>query len=195
MAGRNREFDEDKALESAAGVFWIKGYEGASTEDLLQAMALNKGSMYNAFGNKRELFLKVFQFVAARIVQDIQAVFGKHHNPLNAIEEIFYGVARSKDPEARNRGCFYSNVLTEMSGVDEELAKIAAQQFREVAAIYEKYIRQGTSDGFLPASLVPADTARYLINCWCGLHITRRMYTRKDLETIVTMHLKIFEKS
>ncbi len=195
MAGRNREFDEDKALESAAGVFWMKGYEGASTEDLLQAMALNKGSMYNAFGNKRELFLKVFGFVAARIVQDISAVFGKHRHPLAAIEEIFYGVARNKDVDARNRGCFYSNVLTEMSGVDEALTKIAAQQFKEVAAIYEKHIRQGIGDKLLPATLVPADAARYLVNCWCGLHITRRMYARKDLETLVHMHLKIFEKS
>lgn len=195
MPGRIREFNEDKALESAAEVFWIKGYEGASTEDLLEAMELNKGSMYNAFGNKRELFIKVFNWFAGRSIQNLKDVFKKHGNPVNAIKEIFYAVAQSNDPLSNAKGCFYVNILGEMSGVDEDLAKIAQQKLLDVEALYYKELKKGIENGVVPGSLHAKTTAKYLVNLWSGLNITRRLYSRKDLEHLVEMNLKILEKS
>lgn len=60
MSGK-RAFDDEKALESAMGVFWKKGYAGASLAELTQTMGINKPSMYRAFGNKEALFLKATQ--------------------------------------------------------------------------------------------------------------------------------------
>jgi TetR/AcrR family transcriptional repressor of nem operon len=194
MSGRNRAFDENKALESAADVFWMKGYEAASTEELLHAMDLNKGSMYNAFGNKRELFVKVMHWFAERFNQNANAVFQKHANPVAAIHEIFYNVAHTNDPLTRAKGCFYGNILSEMSGVDEELEKIAQQKLSDTEALFYKEIKKGIQEGYITATLNPKATAKYLVNLWNGLHITRRMYSRKDLEQLVEMNLKIFEK-
>ena len=56
-AGRPRAFDKEKALEAAMLVFWRNGYAGASMADLTQAMAINKPSLYAAFGNKEQLFV------------------------------------------------------------------------------------------------------------------------------------------
>ena len=56
--GRPREFDTEKALAAALGVFWTKGYEGASMADLTEAMGITKPSLYAAFGNKEALFTK-----------------------------------------------------------------------------------------------------------------------------------------
>ena len=55
---RPKEFNPDDALEKAMQVFWHKGYEATSMEDLLTAMDLNRGSLYDTFGDKRQLFLK-----------------------------------------------------------------------------------------------------------------------------------------
>ena len=51
-----KNFDLDKATDKAIQVFWKKGYEGTSMSDLIDAMGINKGSLYNAFGSKDELF-------------------------------------------------------------------------------------------------------------------------------------------
>lgn len=59
--GRPRSFDADEALEKALIVFWEHGFEGASLSTLTDAMGISRKSMYAAFGNKEELFLKVLQ--------------------------------------------------------------------------------------------------------------------------------------
>ena len=66
--GRPREFDVDDALDRAMRVFWAKGYQGASLDDLLAAMGIGRGSLYKAFGDKRSLYLAELQRYDAEIV-------------------------------------------------------------------------------------------------------------------------------
>ncbi len=53
-----KSFDEEVAIEKAMLVFWEKGFEPASIADLLEGTGLNRGSLYNAFGGKQQLFVK-----------------------------------------------------------------------------------------------------------------------------------------
>ena len=56
-----KDFDMDVALGDAMRTFWAKGYEATSMSDLTKAMKINKGSLYNAYGSKKELFTKALQ--------------------------------------------------------------------------------------------------------------------------------------
>lgn len=59
--GRPRIFDEEHALDAALGIFWRNGYQGTSLADLTNAMGISKPSMYAAFGNKENLYLRALE--------------------------------------------------------------------------------------------------------------------------------------
>ncbi len=71
--GRPREFCVDAALAKALGVFWAKGYDGASMADLTEAMGITKPSLYAAFGNKEALFHKALDLYEAEKLQYTRA--------------------------------------------------------------------------------------------------------------------------
>lgn len=192
MSGRNRLFDEEKALAQAAEVFWIKGYEAASTEDLLTAMDMNKGSLYNAFGNKRALFVKVFEWFARRFIRNMKEVFAKHgEHTIAAIREIFLHVAYPDDPLEHTKGCFYVNILGETTGMDPDLEKIAKEKLIEIEKLFHKELTKAQKAGSLTSSIQPALLAKHLLNLWNGINITRRLYSEKELEKLVALNLQL----
>jgi TetR/AcrR family transcriptional repressor of nem operon len=191
MSGRNRLFDEEKALAQAAEVFWIKGYEAASTEDLLTAMDMNKGSLYNAFGNKRKLFIKVFDWFAQRFIRNMKEVFAKQANTIDAIREIFIRVAYPGDPMEHTKGCFYVNILGETTGMDPDLEKIAKEKLIDIEKLFHKELTKAQKSGQLTSSIQPALLAKHLLNLWNGINITRRLYSEKELEKLVELNLQL----
>src|SRR5271155_5040415 len=62
--GRPRSFDERDALEKATQVFWSKGYDGVTIDDLVAGMGVGRPSLYSVFGDKRTLFLRVLKAYA-----------------------------------------------------------------------------------------------------------------------------------
>src|SRR3954471_1949629 len=62
--GRPRSFDETGALEKATQVFWSKGYDGVTIDDLVAGMGVGRPSLYAIFGDKRTLFLRVLRAYA-----------------------------------------------------------------------------------------------------------------------------------
>jgi AcrR family transcriptional regulator len=63
--GRPRSFDEARAVDAAAAVFRRGGYAAASVDDLVEATGVHRGSLYNVFGSKHGLFLRVLDAAAA----------------------------------------------------------------------------------------------------------------------------------
>ncbi|MGN7720555.1 TetR/AcrR family transcriptional regulator [Chitinophaga sp. 22620] len=193
MAGRYKEFDEGKALAAATEVFWTKGYEAASMEDLLQAMDLNKGSMYNTFGSKRQLFISVLNRFFLKEGMAIRSTFEQHKNPVKALKEIFRQVTQPADINDHSKGCFLVNTLGEMSGMDEELASLARNKLLDVETIYLQYIKKGVKEGYITTRTSPETLAKFLVNMWNGMSISRRIYGRKELEKLVELQLDVLQ--
>src|SRR5579883_2627511 len=64
--GRPRSFDELEALEKAIQVFWSKGYDGVTIDDLVDGMGVARPSLYAVFGDKRTLFLRALRAYAEK---------------------------------------------------------------------------------------------------------------------------------
>lgn len=168
--GRPREFDERAALDSAMRVFWEKGYEGASLDDLTAAMGINRSSLYSTFGDKEQLFRKV-------MAQYGEGPMSFMRDALNlpsaraAIEALLRGTVEFLADPGHPRGCLsLQGGLACGTGV--ESAQRAMVEWRESALIaLQKRMQQAKRDGDIPGDVDPKDLARYVFVLVNGLGV------------------------
>lgn len=193
-AGRPRGFDEDEALDRAMHVFWHKGFEGASLNDLTAAMGIQPASLYQAFGNKRTLFDKALARYLAGPVAFV-------HDALN--EPTAYAVAdrilrRTAEflTEGRwRRGCMTIQAAL-AGGVEGEpiRRKLIALRIKEQDALRRRFER-AKSEGDLPSHADAADLASFVTAIYQGMTVQAiNGASREDLLRLSDTVLQIWPK-
>lgn len=145
--GRPRSFDRDHALDAAVLVFWDKGYDGSSIEDLTHAMGINRPSLYATFGNKRDLFIQAIDRYAATHGNKAFSAFRLEADNRNAIAQFFDASIECALAEGTPRGCLINTVATEAAENDAELRNKLADMFtRTDAAIARRLATNHDAD-------------------------------------------------
>src|ERR1700709_1948256 len=101
---RLREFDEEDAFTKRLEVFWLKGRRGTTMLDLASATGIQRGSLYNAYGDKEEVFIQAFQRYAGRFLADAQKALGKPDLRM-ALTSFFDVSVRMITAGTPSRGC------------------------------------------------------------------------------------------
>ena len=119
---RSKEFDKDTVLEKAMEVFRRKGFEATSIQDLVNAMGINRGSIYDTFGNKSKLFkLTLSRYQRVSPTQQLLNN-SKTGGPRKEIESFFHNLAELHSLPNKKCGCLITNSIAELAYRDEELA-------------------------------------------------------------------------
>jgi TetR/AcrR family transcriptional repressor of nem operon len=180
--GRPRTFDEDIAIDRAMDVFWRQGYRGTTPQDLADAVGVGKGSLYNAFGSKRELFTR-----ALERYRDKQAVLVDQ--ALEAEGPIKERIARAMelmidmnfaDPD--RRGCLAVNTAAELAGFDEDATDRVQAMFERTTRAFQDAIRIGQASGEIGRDLDPYVLALHLLTTLVGLQLLSK--TTRDPEML-----------
>jgi AcrR family transcriptional regulator len=159
--GRPRAFDMEKALHKALEVFWRKGYEGASLPDLCEAMGINKPSLYAAFGNKEQLFLKAIELYENRPCAFFYPAL-EQKSSYEVIRHMLCGAAKANADPNNPPGCVIVQgalACSESAAFVKE-ALIIKRRAGEVALCQR--LQRARDEGDLPADADPAALARYI---------------------------------
>jgi AcrR family transcriptional regulator len=185
--GRPRSFDPDAALRQALGVFWERGYEGTSMNDLVEAMGIASASIYAAFGSKQELFRATMGLYAATRGVPPRRALREQPTARGAIEAMLGATAdeitRPDDPHYCMLILAAPTGAVENHGIREFLAGGRRAMQAEIAG----RLARGAADGDLDVSPATLDAlARYYTTVVQGLSIQARDgATRADLETVI----------
>ena len=140
-AGRPRSFDPQVALSDALDVFWRKGYEATSLDDLTEATHLSRSSFYAAFGSKRELLLHAYRRYADAFYADMKALADEHEDADTALRAVVKALVNTRPDD---RGCFCVNAIVELAPSDPELAELGRDHIQRMCALLEQLITHGT---------------------------------------------------
>lgn len=180
-----KSFDEDAALDKAMQVFWEKGFEPTSIADLLEGTGLNRGSLYNAFGGKQQLFVKALQRYDNDRRQPMLARLEALDNPRKAIAEFFDACVQETAADKDHKGCFLFNTALDISTHDEKVREIVTNGVREIEAFFRRCIEVGQARGEMPKEIEPTATAKALLALTVAIRVLGRgVFAEAALHTI-----------
>lgn len=133
---RQKAFDPEAVLERAMQVFWQKGYEATSIQDLVTAMGINRGSLYATFQDKRQLFLSAIAHYSHTALQQTIDRLQAPGSARQAIADYFYSLVQALAAQRPCQGCLMTNTIVELSLQD---AEIAAQLKQSLLALEEAF--------------------------------------------------------
>lgn len=191
---RPREFDEEEVLDAAVECFWRRGLEATSVRDLAEATGVNQPSLYNAFGDKRELFTQALERYAARSMRERIARIEQKHPPKDAIRAFFRELLSRTLSDPDRRGCLIVNSALEVAPHDAKLRTVIASYLGEIEVFFCRCLEQLKESGDLPPGVDPKDTARLFLGVLLGVRVAARAKPERALlEGMVRPALALLE--
>ena len=169
---RVEEFDREAVLKQAMNVFWEKGYNGTSMQDLVHATGLNRSSIYNSFGSKLELYQNTFSHYQKETGGMFQRALLKANNPLEAIRLIFEGFLPEILEDDKGKGCFSMNCKAEMGNQDMDIRNWLLHTQEHTLSTFQGLIRDGQEQGVINENLDCKTYAYLIFNAFQGFRMT-----------------------
>jgi len=189
---RKKNFDPDKARLKAMNLFWQKGYETCSMDDLLHETGLSRSSFYNTFGNKRELYVSILDYFGQLSLVACQAL---HANKpmLASLHDLFQLIFFSPAVKLEY-GCLLVNTILEQQGNDDALVKIASDKLFKVEQALALFFERSKTSGQLKSTLPPHQLAAYFMTLIKGLRVAAREgKSNTELQTSIQTAMLILE--
>ncbi|MGE3718547.1 MAG: TetR/AcrR family transcriptional regulator [Bauldia sp.] len=184
LTGRPREFDEAEVLSRAIRAFWLRGYDGTSVADLVEAMGIQKGSLYGAFEDKRHIYLRAVELYQ----QDLVVAASAALLPGDKIEvrlRSFLEGAIARAESGDRRGCFLCNAAIDRAAADADVEAIVRRGLTGLEQVFRKALRDLVDPTVLDAR------AQLLLSSYVGLQaLARAGYALDSLRTILTETLR-----
>jgi len=193
---RPREFNADAALNRALDVFWSKGYEATSVDDLCAITGLSRSSLYSTFGSKRDLLLRSVDRYVERRTPDIAAILAQ---PM-PVREAFATLARQFIEQIVSgpgrRGCFLGNCAAELPRGDRAALARVRQGLAQTEATFRAALMRAVACGELPSDVDIRALARFLTAGFQGLRLIGKVNPgRAALEDVARTMLQCLDPS
>lgn len=163
---RNKAFEPGERLEMAKDVFWQKGYQGTSMQDLVDTMGLNRGSIYDTYGDKHSLFLMCLKSYSDGMLSDYVQATDQAKSPVKAIERIIKRAATRTIEEGRT--CLGVKSAFELASEDEEVHSILKENTDSIVTVLKDLIKKAQKAEEVSVKRDPAMLANFIVSNLTG---------------------------
>ena len=196
---RPQQFDRDDVLDRALQVFWKKGFEAASVQDLVDATRINRGSLYNAFGDKAKLFAEVMQ--RYRASSPTGPLVEAAHDPDSdadvrvLIVNFFNDLVKRALIDQDHKGCLLTNTSAGFYGCSDAMTEWVRETLSGMEKTLATLVHRGQQRGDITASAKPRAIARSLVASAQGLNVMARTGASPQmLKDIAAQAVRVLER-
>jgi TetR/AcrR family transcriptional repressor of nem operon len=189
---RHKEFDRDEALQKAMEVFWARGYEAASIQELTTGMGINRQSLYDTFGDKHSLYLAALDRYREVEGGKMFGLLAGQASVKKGLRQLFELVIEQAVGGEEQRGCLMGNAMSELAGRCPQTAAKACDNMAAAEEAFYRALLRGKRSGEIKGVRDLRAVARFLYSNLQGLQlIAKTTRDRGQLEDVVKVTLSV----
>ena len=189
---RSKAFNEEEVLDKAVEVFWAKGYEATSMQDLVDAMGIQRGSLYATFGSKQQLFLRSLDRYGKVVVKQFLDILESKSSAIESIELFFAQLVEHLLTAGPLRSCLVTNSAIERGLRDEETKQQVLHLLNALEKGFYKTLQRASDSGEISTDLDLKKLASFLTSNMQGLLVIGKVCSERSvLEGINQVTLSI----
>jgi TetR/AcrR family transcriptional repressor of nem operon len=189
---RTREFDVDEALDRATALFWTRGYEATSVQDLVDALGVNRASLYGTFGDKAQLFSAVLERYGRQVDGVITDALAPPASGAEAIRAWFRALIEMATQPRGPRGCLFIGSVSSCTTAPEPLREKVVAAIRASTERLQKALER---DPKISRKEDVRSLARFFAAEGHGLAVLARAGVRRqELEAAAEVALRVLER-
>ncbi|WP_165314021.1 TetR/AcrR family transcriptional regulator [Vibrio ziniensis] len=188
---RKSNFDRDEKLVQAMKLFWQKGYGNTAISDLIDTLQINRFSLYNAFGDKQNLYYEALEKYLTKVSFPALSSLENEHASLEELEQFLKQFAELQ--RLNNCGCFMQNALVEHAGTDDTVLQKGHFLFDHLISIISNAIARAQRQNKLRASHDSHALAQLILTQMQGMRVLGKAKRIEDLDSALTTLLLLIK--
>ncbi|MEI6408339.1 MAG: TetR/AcrR family transcriptional regulator [Bacteroidota bacterium] len=189
---RTKEFDTHDVLDKAVHLFWCKGYNGASMQEVVDELDLSRSSIYDTFGDKHQLYIEALKKYRRDMTGLVVETLRASADAKAGIKAIFDSNIHACLNDHANKGCFMVNSAVELGPHDPEIAALVKQNMHDMEAAFAETIERGQAAGQIASTHDAKALARFLFNNITGMWVASKSgIDKQGLEDIMHIALSV----
>ena len=162
--GRPRSYEPDTALGQAMEAFWKSGYAATTLDDLSAATGMNRPSLYAAFGDKQDIYIKAYRRYRAQMRDEFRPILAAVDGeaPVRGVLRKILDACRTiylSGPDGP-RGCLTVVTASSEAIAEPEIRKLVVEAITGLDETFTGLFAKAIARGELPATSDPAALAK-----------------------------------
>lgn len=185
---RTKDFDENEVLTKAIQLFWHKGYNGTSMQDLVYGLGISRSSLYDTYTDKHTLFIKALESYQNTGAGKIQAIIDNSGSAKETVKRLLGFAINELLGDKQHKGCFMVNAEVEVAPHDAEVNNLVCKNDQQMEDAFFQVIQKGKDSGEIKNRQDARALARFIFNAVKGMRVTAKSITDKAVfDDIITL--------
>lgn len=176
---RSKDFDESEVLAKAVRLFWLKGYNGTSMQDLVDALGISRSSLYDTYVDKHTLYVKALEFYQNTGGSQVDDIVAHTESAKEAIKALLQLITGNLLKDKQHKGCFMVNAEVEVAPHDAKVKDIVCKNDKQVEEAFHRAIRKGQESGEISSKQDAKALTRFFLNTIKGIRVSAKSTTDK----------------
>jgi len=194
VMARTKDFDEKEVLEKAIQIFWHKGYNGTSMQDLVDGLGISRSSLYDTYTDKHTLFVKALESYQNSGSSKVEKIVNTPRPAKETVKKLLEFVADELLGDKDQKGCFMVNAEVEVAPHDAEINNLVCKNDQQMEDAFYQVIKKGKESGEIKNSQDARALSRFFFNTVKGIRVTAKSTTDKSVfDDIINLTVAVLD--